>query len=67
MDKQFIKTVTPAVKRIFDTEDGKILMEYLDTIYYNQLSFDAESPYKTAFNEGARDVIHDLKRRKSYG
>ncbi len=65
-NKEYNKKVNGAVKRIFDSADGEILMKYLDDNYFNQISFN-ENPHVTSFREGQRDVILDLKQRKNDG
>ena len=52
-----------ALRRIFDSEDGKLLMKYWDDHYFNTISFCPDNHDKTVFNEGQRDLIFDIKKR----
>lgn len=53
---------------MFKSQFGKEFMEWLDLTYFNQISHNRGDSHQTAFNEGGRDVVFDIKKRiEKYG
>jgi len=48
---------------IFESSDGKVLMKYWDDVYMNELSYVKGDTHETAFREGTKDMIFDIKKR----
>lgn len=57
-----MREVKKACKRLFDTQDGQTILKWLEKKYYYVSSFDRESPYITAYNNGRRDVVGAIKK-----
>lgn len=56
-----------AIKRLFQTEDGKFLLSYLATITeMSKTSFTVNDPYQTSFNEGKKAVFLNLLKVLDY-
>lgn len=52
-----MKATIQAYKRVFDSEDGKIILaDLMKSCHYLNSTFDKD-PYETHFNEGARSVV----------
>lgn len=50
--------------RVFQQDgDGAAILQELSTLFFDPLSFDAENPHKTSFNEGRRSVIQYIMQR----
>lgn len=48
-------------KRVFDTQDGKDVLKYLEDKYYHRKSYLKGEPDHTAFREGQRDVVAEIR------
>ena len=52
-----MKATIQAYKRVFDSEDGKLILnDLMKSCHFMQSTYDKD-PYETHFNEGARSVI----------
>ena len=46
-----------AMKRVFDSEDGKVILKHLSSCYFLNATTMSNSPEETAYKEGARSVV----------
>lgn len=53
---------------MFRSQFGNEFMSWLEDTYYNQISHTKGDSHQTAFLEGGRDVVFDIKKRiEKYG
>ena len=50
-------------KRAFDTVDGVKVLEYLVSKYYDKRAYSKGDPYHTAYLQGKRDVISEIRKK----
>ena len=73
MDKKIVLNIAPgesglhkiaaAFRRTFAGDDGEKVLEYLEkTCFENKSAFVPGDPQSSAFNEGRRTVLLDIKR-----
>ena len=56
-----MRELKKACKRLFDTKDGKTVLQWLEKKYYYKSCFN-ENPQHMAYNEGRRDIVGVLKK-----
>jgi len=52
-----LKALIESYKQVFNTKDGKKVLEDLQKRFFMQSSTFSKDPYETAYHEGCRSVI----------
>jgi len=55
--KKEISNRVSCMKRVMKTDDGKEMLELLESTFFNDSSIVPGDPYATHANEGAREVV----------